>query len=210
MESLPFAKRPPRRPVDTTVRERGVFDPINYNPPLNLQQYPQRRMQYGAYNQRNMKITVRAIDSRKDIVDRDRNNLFSDTTRTSKLPDVKTPPSLERTTRHMHVPYDYYTGWISHPDKNTSLYPTQQEEWKTSYLATPTCNYDRIRKKQEEANRIDTIHYYDQKVSNYYNQYNEDIKRRDQRMMSLYKDQRANYQKALEIRQQREKIRFFE
>lgn len=214
MDSLPFAKRPPRRPIDTTVRERSAFDPIDYHRPQNEQQFVPRKRQEGTYNPREMKITVRTVDSRRDIVDRDRENLFFDSSRSpselSKLPKFKQPPSIERNTRHMHTPYSYKTDWISHPNKNTSLYPNINEAWKTSFLQSPTRDFDRIRKQKEEQDRFDTIHYFDQKVTNYYNKVDNDIKVADKRLLHNIQYQRGEYNEALERRRIRDKVRFFE
>ncbi|KAK8884042.1 hypothetical protein M9Y10_043145 [Tritrichomonas musculus] len=214
MDSLPFAKRTPRRPIDTTVRERGVFDRVDYHRPQNEQQFVPRKRQDGTYNPREMKITVRVVDSRRDVVDRDRENLLFDSSRTpselSRLPRFKDPPSLERNTRHLHTPYSYKTGWISHPDRNTSLYPNNDDQWKTSFLQSPSRDLDRIRKQKEEKDKFDTLHYFEQKVTNYYNQVDNDIKVADRRLLHNIQYQRGTYNEALENRRKRDKVKFFE
>ncbi|OHT02474.1 hypothetical protein TRFO_30423 [Tritrichomonas foetus] len=210
MDELPFARRPLRRPIDTTQRERGVFDP-SFHRPQNEQQGTPRKAQMGAYNPKEIQIKVRTIDGRRDISDRDRENIFFDSTKaTSNLPAVKSPVGLERNTRHMHTPYSYQTKWISHAQKNTSLAPKEDNLWETSFLKTPAQDEDRIRKEREHSSRIATIHYFDKKVSDYYQQRDKQIQIADARHLHNYVHQRACYSDALEKRRRIEKIKYFE
>lgn len=209
MDDLPYAKRHPTVVV-TPRRERKCFDPIDYNQPLNKQQFNDRPTQMGAAHPRGLKINAKVIDARPDIGERDRINLFNDPYRVHTPQITRPPPPPDFTGRHVSTPYKHTTKWITEPAENTSLAPLKSELFKVVFLNCPTDEEDKIRKSREQKAKLETLHYFDQKNQNYIQQTDKELAIRDKRLLHNYQHQRNAHQDALELRRRREKIRYFD
>jgi hypothetical protein len=210
---MDLSKRPPWRPSTAIPsNSRGPFGAVDEHTPLNLQQWlPGRYAQLGQKRELEMKTRApRDIDSRKDIGVRDRMKMFADDAGETPRRTFKGPVKLKSSRRHARTPYDYDTRWISYPEKNTSLAPDPEEQWKTTFLETPRRDEDRKRKNSDWERRKNTIHHFDKKVGDYYLKVDQDVKIADARLLHNYQVQRANHMTALGIRRRIEKIRYFD
>lgn len=208
MDSLPFAKRPPRRPATVAaVAERGAFDPVDRHTPLNTQVWghvPSSQM--GLRRQTGMKITARAIDGRLGISERDRSNMFTDAGK-SELPAFKTPPVLPAARRHERTPYDYQTGWISHAMEGTSLAPLDKSVmYKRLGLENPVQQEDTLRRITDREKKNATIRHFENQVQQYCDMSDANVKRIDDRVKRCIQSQRTNYADALEIRKHQDRF----
>lgn len=208
MDSLPFAKRPPRRPATVAAAvERGPFDPVDKHAPLNTQTWgnvPPSQM--GIHRQTGMKITARAIDSRPGISERDRSNMFTNA-RNPEPPAFKTPPVLPSAKRHERTPYDYQTGWISHAQEGTSLAPLEKSVMYSHLgLTNPVQQEDTLRRTTDREKKATTIRHFENQVQQYCDVSDANVKRIDDRVKRCIQSQRTNYAEALEIRRHQDRF----
>lgn len=212
MQDLPYAKREPRIRAQTAVTGmRGPFDPaIEQSVPQNQQMISTRRFQYGVNPSPRLKTNAQVyLDSRIDQLTRNRDNMFSDSTRPIvDLPRLPKTPTA--TTRHMHTPYSYNTTWIDHPDENTSLAPKKPEMFKTSFLNTPVADQDRIDRAKKTEMTYRWKNTREEQLQNYKDFCDMRINQRYTNTLERMRHDREDYNKALEIRRKREHIHYFE
>lgn len=208
MDSLPFAKRPPRRPATAAVPvERGPFDPIDNHTPINTQQWgnvPPSQM--GLRRQTAMKITAKAVDSRLGIGERDRHNMFTDR-KNPNPPSFKSPPTLTPATRHERTPYEYQTMWISQAQEGTSLAPLDKSVmYRRLGLENPVQEDDNIRRRTDREKKTATLRHFENQVQQYCNASDANVKRIDDRVVRCIQTQRINYRDALEVRKHQDRF----
>ena len=213
MEDLPFAKREPRfKPQQSSwIMRNGAFDPaITESTPQNHQMIQTREIILGNYRHPGIKNPgARVIDSRHDQFARNRQNIFFDSTFPDN-PPTRLPRTAPGATRHGMTPYSYNTTWINHPDENTSLYPDKSEMYTTSFLTTDIATADKLNRTKKLEGRLDEKRQRTRHFEEYVAQCEqENLKRRTDTQARIRKN-REDHLAALELRHQREKIRFFE
>ena len=207
-EELPFNKRDPVVHPCGPPTDTGVFGPVDFHSPLNQAVYHPREVQTGNYRPLAMKVNVRAIDSRKSQIERNRENLFYDS-----INPVRIVPSLPKSPvcydRHSYTPH-FDTYWISHPPENTSLAPHKTETFFSMSMQAPHTTLD-----HETKNRIKNSKYAEIRANQkHFNDICESLENaavaRDKASVLGIQAERTQYQNALEARHRIEKIPFFE
>jgi len=212
MEGLPFSKREPRvRPETTKVKSRKPFDQcVEYSLPQNRQQVTCRPIQTGISREPRLKVLGdKVLDARSTQQERTKASMFYDPYRDGIEP-VKLPEPLNISTRHQHVPYDYDTTWISVPDPSTDSSIEAKERFQTSFLKSPLNDIDKAAKAQRLEVLKQRVHTFEDKINEYVGECDKTIRKHDEDTLNGMKKKRVEYLQALELRKQREKIRYFE
>lgn len=200
-----MSKNESRNRSYSTSSSCKTFGQIVFHSPLNRQNITNREYQEGNVQQVRMKTFVRAIDSRVDKVERNRQNFFSQQQSNNTF-QTKTPPLLNSATRHGKTPYDYCTSWIDHPDENTSLSPAKSELYFTSFLQAPNTTADFDRRSKSSLSRYEAIRLNQAHFKDYVDQIDEKIASTHNKNMEDIRAQRKLHLEALEIRNKIEKI----
>ncbi|OHS96009.1 hypothetical protein TRFO_10180 [Tritrichomonas foetus] len=217
MADLPFTR--PARPIRDCgpPTARAPLGDLIFHTPLNTQVSTSRSIQTGTFRGPEVKSNMRRVDARLDQVERNRENLFFDSS-LKDLPQTSqsarrsfSPPTAKRlTTRHDHTPYDYSTRWISHPDDNTSLYGAPSETFRTSYMATPCSDSDKINREKSINQKYAALRRNQEHFLGMVNSIDQKKKSINEMNTRNIRRQRADFLSTLSIRQEKEFSKIFQ
>lgn len=209
MDQLPFGKREPRVRPCPPPSEHKVFDPVIFHTPINSQVTAPRPTQYGNWHQPSLKTSAKGVDGRLTQLDRNRDNLFF-VPYQKPLTPIKPPPEPFMPDRHTHTPYSYSTTWITHPDKNTSLVPKENETFKTSFLVTPNADMDRITRLNHTASKYNSINANEEHFKKYIESIDDTKASKHELNMKDIRQQRKEHLEALEKRHKLEHVHYYD
>ena len=152
---------------------------------------------------------MKRIDGRLSQIDRNKNNLFSEYGTSSNISFLLPEPPIP-ILRHTSNQIDHDTRWITKPDISSSLSGNPKETFKSTFLESPSNDFDNLTKFENRNNKLNQIREKINHINDFTNsiELNNDL-RQENRLLSIKKE-RENYLKALEIRQKHEKIFSFE